>query len=109
MFGLRHGAYDYLPKPFSIREIQELLARIRTDRRRWDGQVPLPAGLTEELSRRQAGVEVMFRIGDLALKGLQWRFDEEISVIPPTEQAPAASKAKAPLAAKKTARPGGAK
>jgi len=71
VFGLRHGAYDYLPKPFSIREVQELLARVRTDRQKWDGQVPLPAGLTEELSRRQSGVEVMFRIGDLALQGLE--------------------------------------
>jgi putative nucleotidyltransferase with HDIG domain len=71
VFGLRHGAYDYLPKPFSIREVQELLARIRTDRLKWDGQVPLPAGLTEELSRRQSGVEVMSRIGDLALQGLE--------------------------------------
>ncbi len=71
VFGLRHGAYDYLPKPFSIREVQELLARIRADRQKWDGQVLLPAGLTEELSRRQSGVEVMFRIGDLALKGLE--------------------------------------
>src|SRR6266404_3971360 len=71
VFGLRHGAYDYLPKPFSIREVQELLARIRADRLKWDGQVPLPAGLTEELSRRQSGVEVMFRIGDLALQGLE--------------------------------------
>jgi putative nucleotidyltransferase with HDIG domain len=71
VFGLRHGAYDYLPKPFSIREVQQLLARIRNDRRKWDGQVPLPAGLTEELTRRQAGVEVMFRIGDLALQGLE--------------------------------------
>ena len=26
VFGLRHGAYDYLPKPFSVREMQELLA-----------------------------------------------------------------------------------
>ena len=33
--------------------------------------MPLPAGLTEELSRRQTGVEVMFRIGDLALQGLE--------------------------------------
>ena len=71
VFGLRHGAYDYLPKPFSIREVQELLARIRADRQKWDGQVPLPAGLTEELSRRQSGVEVMSRIGDLALQGLE--------------------------------------
>ena len=71
VFGLRHGAYDYLPKPFSIREIQQLLARVRSDRQKWDGQVPLPAGLTEELSRRQLGVEVLFRIGDLALQGLE--------------------------------------
>jgi putative nucleotidyltransferase with HDIG domain len=79
VFGLRHGAYDYLPKPFSIREVQQLLSRIRSDRRRWDGQVPLPAGLTEELSRRQAGVEVMFRIGDLALRGLETSaFVEEV-------------------------------
>jgi putative nucleotidyltransferase with HDIG domain len=79
VFGLRHGAYDYLPKPFSIREIQHLLARVRSDRRKWDGQVPLPAGLTEELSRRQAGVEVMFRIGDLALRGLETTaFVEEV-------------------------------
>jgi putative nucleotidyltransferase with HDIG domain len=82
VFGLRHGAYDYLPKPFSIREIQELLARIRADRQKWDGQVPLPAGLTEELSRRQAGVEVMFRIGDLALKGLETSaFMDEVLVL----------------------------
>jgi putative nucleotidyltransferase with HDIG domain len=79
VFGLRHGAYDYLPKPFSIREIQQLLARVRADRQRWDGQIPLPAGLTEELSRRQAGVEVMFRIGDLALQGLETSaFVEEV-------------------------------
>jgi putative nucleotidyltransferase with HDIG domain len=71
VFGLRHGAYDYLPKPFSIREIQQLLGRVRSDRQKWDGQAPLPAGLTEELSRRQFGVEVLFRIGDLALQGLE--------------------------------------
>ena len=71
VFGLRHGAYDYLPKPFSVREIQQLLARVRSDRQKWEGQAPLPAGLTEELSRRQQGVEVLFRIGDLALQGLE--------------------------------------
>jgi putative nucleotidyltransferase with HDIG domain len=71
VFGLRHGAYDYLPKPFSIKEIQELLERVRSDRRRWNGKASLPAGLTEELARRQLGVEVMFRIGDLALQGLE--------------------------------------
>src|SRR5258708_19939842 len=25
VFGLRHGAYDYLPKPFSIKEVQALV------------------------------------------------------------------------------------
>src|SRR5882672_11539143 len=55
VFGLRHGAYDYLPKPFSIREIQQLLSRVRADRQKWDGQTPLPAGLAEELARRQTG------------------------------------------------------
>src|SRR5882672_9488140 len=55
VFGLRHGAYDYLPKPFSIKEIQDLLQRVRADRQKWDGQTPLPAGLAEELARRQTG------------------------------------------------------
>jgi putative nucleotidyltransferase with HDIG domain len=68
VFGLRHGAYDYLPKPFSIKEVQQLLERVRADRQRWNGQAPLPAGLAEELSRRQVSVEMLFRIGDLALQ-----------------------------------------
>jgi putative nucleotidyltransferase with HDIG domain len=67
VFGLRHGAYDYLPKPFSIKEVQQLLERVRADRQKWNGQTPLPAGLAEELSRRQVSVEMLFRIGDLAL------------------------------------------
>ncbi len=66
VFGLRHGAYDYLPKPFSIREIQQLLARVRADRQSWNGQLALPAGVGEELSRRQSGVETMLQIGDIA-------------------------------------------
>jgi len=70
VFGLRHGAYDYLPKPFSIKEVQELLERVRHDRQKWNGQASLPSGLSEELARRQLGVEVLFRIGDLALQGL---------------------------------------
>ena len=68
VFGLRHGAYDYLPKPFSIREVQQLVERVRADRAKWNGQAPLPAGLAEELSRRQVSVEMLFRIGDLALQ-----------------------------------------
>jgi response regulator RpfG family c-di-GMP phosphodiesterase len=70
IFGLRHGAYDYLPKPFSMKEIQELIDRVRRDRQTGDGRVALPAGLTDELARRQFGVEVLFRIGELALGGI---------------------------------------
>jgi response regulator RpfG family c-di-GMP phosphodiesterase len=69
VFGLRYGAYDYLPKPFSVKEIHELLERLRSDRREGRSQ-GFPAGLTEELERRQFGVEVLFRIGELALGGL---------------------------------------
>ena len=71
VFGLRHGAYDYLPKPFSIKEVQQLVERVRADRDKWNGQAPLPAGLAEELSRRQVSVEMLFRIGDLALQTTQ--------------------------------------
>jgi response regulator RpfG family c-di-GMP phosphodiesterase len=71
VFGLRHGAYDYLPKPFSIKEVQGLVERVRADRAKWNGQTPLPSGLAEELHRREAGVEMLLRIGDLALQGLE--------------------------------------
>jgi len=70
VFGLRHGAYDYLPKPFSIKEVQGLVERVRADRAKWNGQTPLPSGLAEELHRREAGVEMLLRLGDLALQGL---------------------------------------
>lgn len=68
VFGLRHGAYDYLPKPFSVKEIQELVDRVRRDRE--EHTMVLPAGLSDELARRQFGVEVLFRIGELALDGI---------------------------------------
>ncbi len=70
VFGLRHGAYDYLPKPFSIKEVQGLVERVRADRAKWNGQTPLPSGLAEELHRREAGVEMLLRVGNLALQGL---------------------------------------
>src|SRR5439155_1390481 len=70
VFGLRHGAYDYLPKPFSIAEVNELVQRLRRDRVEGNGNVTYPAGLTAELERRQGGVEVMSGIGELALAGL---------------------------------------
>jgi response regulator RpfG family c-di-GMP phosphodiesterase len=69
VFGLRHGAYDYLPKPFSVKEIQELIARVRRDRLEHTTSM-VPAGLSDELARRQFGVEVLFRIGELALDGI---------------------------------------
>ena len=71
VFGLRHGAYDYLPKPFSVTEVKELIQRLRRDRAEGNGNVNYPAGLSEELARRQGGVEVLAGIGELALQGLE--------------------------------------
>jgi response regulator RpfG family c-di-GMP phosphodiesterase len=71
VFGLRHGAYDYLPKPFSVTDVKELIQRLRRDRAEGNGAVNYPAGLTDELARRQGGVEVMSSIGELALQGLE--------------------------------------
>jgi len=71
VFGLRHGAYDYLPKPFSVAEVKELTQRVRRDRALGQGRVDYPAGLAEELARRQSGVESLSRIGELALEGLE--------------------------------------
>jgi len=71
VFGLRHGAYDYLPKPFSVTEVKDLIERIRRDRADGNGNVNYPAGLTEELARRQAGVEAISGIGEVALQGLE--------------------------------------
>ena len=71
VFGLRHGAYDYLPKPFSVAEVKELIRRVRRDRALGQGHIGYPAGLAEELARRQSGVESLSRIGELALQGLE--------------------------------------
>jgi len=71
VFGLRHGAYDYLPKPFSVTEVKDLIERVRRDRADGNGNVNYPAGLTEELARRQAGVEAISGIGEVALQGLE--------------------------------------
>jgi response regulator RpfG family c-di-GMP phosphodiesterase len=71
VFGLRHGAYDYLPKPFSVTEVKDLIRRLRRDRADGNGNVNYPAGLTEELARRQAGVEAISGIGEVALQGLE--------------------------------------
>jgi response regulator RpfG family c-di-GMP phosphodiesterase len=69
VFGLRYGAYDYLPKPFSVKEVQQLIQRLRKDRQQGHA-LRQPAGLMEELARRQTGMEGLFRIGELALQGL---------------------------------------
>src|SRR5439155_716365 len=71
VFGLRHGAYDYLPKPFSVTEVRDLLRRLRRDRAEGNGNVTYPAGLNDELQRRQGGVAVLSSIGELALQGLE--------------------------------------
>ncbi len=71
VFGLRHGAYDYLPKPFSVTEVRDLLQRLRRDRAEGNGNVTYPAGLNDELQRRQGGVAVLSSIGELALQGLE--------------------------------------
>ena len=71
VFGLRHGAYDYLAKPFSVAEVKDLLQRVRRDRAQGDGSITYPAGLAEELARRQGGVEALSRIGELALERLE--------------------------------------
>ena len=71
VFGLRHGAYDYLPKPFSVTEVKDLIGPLRRDRADGNGNVNYPAGLTEELAPRRAGVEAISGIGEVALQGLE--------------------------------------
>lgn len=70
VFALRHGAYDYLLKPFTFQDVQRLIEQVRADLRQSNGKMILPAGLNEELARRQFGVEALFRLGESALQGL---------------------------------------
>jgi putative nucleotidyltransferase with HDIG domain len=70
VFGLRYGAYDYLAKPFSAQAVRALVQRVCEDRdksRRTNGH---PAGLANDLARRQLGLEALCRIGELAMRGL---------------------------------------
>jgi putative nucleotidyltransferase with HDIG domain len=69
VFGIRHQAFDYLTKPFSVDEVQRLLERVRQELRAQEELARNPAG-AEELARRQFGMEVLSRIGALALQGL---------------------------------------
>jgi putative nucleotidyltransferase with HDIG domain len=68
VFGLRHQAYDYLTKPFSMTDVQQLVSRVRQDRQsRLSGQ---QAEASQRAIRRQFGMEALSRLGELALQGL---------------------------------------
>lgn len=68
VFGLRHQAYDYLTKPFSMSDVQQLVGRVRQDReQRLSGQ---QAEASQRAVRRQFGMEALSRLGELALQGL---------------------------------------
>ena len=71
VFGLRHQAFDYLTKPFAAEEVPYLLERVRRDRQSRDELRRGPATVTDDLARRQAGLEGLSRIGALALQGLE--------------------------------------
>lgn len=68
VFGLRNQAFDYLTKPFSVEDVHNLLQRVRDERR--SRPQPAAAPVSAELSRRQAAVEGLSRLGELALQGL---------------------------------------
>src|SRR5437773_3917230 len=69
VFGLRNQAFDYLTKPFSVEDVHQLLQRVRDERRSRAQAAPALAPSTD-LARRQAAVEGLSRLGDLALQGL---------------------------------------
>ena len=69
IFGLRHGAYDYLRKPFSVREVQDLLWRVKEDRHREGGHASHSPGRPQEFAYQQLAMKGLFRIGELALQG----------------------------------------
>src|SRR5438445_12987420 len=52
-------------------EVRDSLRRPRRDRAEGNGNVTYPAGLNDELQRRQGGVAVLSSIGELALQGLE--------------------------------------
>lgn len=68
VFGLRHGAFDYLAKPFTLKDVRALVERVREDRAH-ARRPSLPAGVLEELARRQLGLEALSRIGAVAVEG----------------------------------------
>src|SRR5437870_2852089 len=68
VFGLRNQAFDYLAKPFSVEDVHQLLQRVREERRSRPQPAPLAPG--QDVARRQAAVEGLSYLGDLALQGL---------------------------------------
>lgn len=70
VFGLRHQAFDYLTKPFTLADVRKVIQRVRQERVSANRSVQAPAGLTKELVRRQFGLEALSRIGELATQGL---------------------------------------
>jgi putative nucleotidyltransferase with HDIG domain len=69
VLALRQQAYDYLKKPFSVEEVQQLVERIRADRRRAREQTAA-AQPVEEAERRRSALNELSLIGDLALERL---------------------------------------
>ncbi len=69
VFGLRHGAYDYLRKPFSVQEVRQLLQRVWRDRQPATRPVHPPAAIAEDRDRQRIGLRGLFQVGELALQG----------------------------------------
>jgi DNA-binding NtrC family response regulator len=66
---VRVGAYDYLPKPFSLGEVEELLNRIAMDRL-WNASTPAPdsPASVDQLASRVRQLEA--RLASLETPGL---------------------------------------
>jgi response regulator RpfG family c-di-GMP phosphodiesterase len=71
VFALRHGAFDYLRKPFSVDEVKQLVRGIAAARLDPNAEAGAPGRRMEEQARQQLGVEALFRIGELGLQGLE--------------------------------------
>lgn len=71
VFALRHGAFDYLRKPFSVDEVKQLVRGIAAARLDPNAEGGAPDRRMEEQARQQLGVEALFRIGELGLQGLE--------------------------------------
>ncbi len=71
VFALRHGAFDYLRKPFSVDEVKQLVRGIAAARLDPGAEGGAPGRRVEEQARQQLGVEALFRIGELGLQGLE--------------------------------------